>query len=92
MIVRLVAISAIIFAVLLVTRPHVQRYYALVDCSRTEKCWTEIKWAFRASPLDEFPDYHSCAQELIRFMGDHPSKDDAILCVERYKLEWGYRD
>jgi hypothetical protein len=86
-----VLVASVVVA-LLITRPHVERYYALVHCSSTEKCWTEKGWPFRESPLDELPDFHSCNQESIDLTGDHPRMGDAMICVERYRLEWGYRD
>ena len=89
-IVALVAIAVML--VLLITRPHVERYYALVGCTSTEKCSTEKGWWLRDEPLDELPDFHACNQESISLYGDHPRKGDSFLCVERYKLEWGYRD
>ena len=86
------ALVASIVAALLIARPHVERYYALVGCSRTEKCWTEKGWYLRGSPADEFPNFHSCNEEISRIEGDHPSMDFVWLCGERYRLEWGYRD
>ena len=87
-----VVLVACIIVALIITRPHIERYYALVHCSNTETCWSNKGWPFHQSPLDEFPDFHSCNKEDIDLTGDHPRMGDVMVCVERHRFEWGYRD
>jgi hypothetical protein len=87
----------LILAGLLITRPHVERYYAYVKCvkgvgdcwdarPRTPKNWLEV---------NEFPDYRSCNKATDEDVNEDWKEGKTYIisfCFERYRLDWGYRD